>query len=84
MSVPGVGRVPAHALVLGWPLPALVLAAALGGVGTAATAYILASPFDAAAFGGLTVSAVLAAGFAIRAGLALAVIAMSFGLMVPM
>jgi cytochrome c-type biogenesis protein len=64
MTAPGVGRVPMHALVLGWPIPAVLLAAALVSVGVSASAYVLAVPFDTAAFGGLTVPAVLAAGFA--------------------
>lgn len=50
--------------VFGWPRPAVALAAALISVGAAATAYVVASPFDSAAFGGLTVPTVLAAGFA--------------------
>lgn len=53
-----------HALVLGWPLPAVLLGASLALVGVGASAVVLASPFDSAAFGGLTVPAVLAAGVA--------------------
>lgn len=53
-----------HRTVAGWPLPALVLAAMLGSVGVAASAYVLAVPFDSGAFGGLTIPTVLAAGFA--------------------
>jgi cytochrome c biogenesis protein CcdA len=48
----------------GLPPPAIVLAAAMVLVGLTATAYVVAFPFDSAAFGGLTVPAVLAAGFA--------------------
>ena len=53
-----------HRLVAGWPLPALGLAVLLASVGVVASAYVLAVPFDAAAFGGLTIPTVLAAGFA--------------------
>lgn len=56
--------VPPHRTVAGWPLPAVVLAAMLGVVGVTASGYVLAFPFDSAAFGGLTIPAVLAAGFA--------------------
>ncbi len=52
-----------HRLVFGWPLPAIVLAGLLATVGITASAYVLAVPFDAAAFGGLTIPAVMAAGF---------------------
>ena len=55
---------PTHRLVAGWPLPAVALAVLLGVVGVTASAYVLAFPFDSAAFGGLTIPAVLAAGFA--------------------
>jgi cytochrome c biogenesis protein CcdA len=51
-------------LVLGWPRPTVALVALIGTVGVAATAWVLAVPFDAAAFGGLTVPTVLVAGFA--------------------
>jgi cytochrome c biogenesis protein CcdA len=51
-------------LVMGWPLPAALLAAMLASVGIVASAYVLAVPFDSAAFGGLTIPTVLAAGFA--------------------
>jgi len=56
--------VPASPLIFGWPRPAVALAAFIGGVGTIALAYLLAVPFETAAFGGLTVPTVLAAGFA--------------------
>jgi cytochrome c biogenesis protein CcdA len=49
-------------LVLGLPLPTVVLAAALAGVAIVASTVVLAVPFDAAAFGGLTVPTVLGAG----------------------
>jgi cytochrome c biogenesis protein CcdA len=48
----------------GWPGPFLVLALSLSVVGVAASAYILAVPFDTAAFGGLTVPTVLVSGVA--------------------
>lgn len=47
---------------LGLPLPALALAGALATVGAVATVTVAISPFDAAAFGGLTVPTVLGAG----------------------
>jgi cytochrome c biogenesis protein CcdA len=50
--------------IAGWPLPAIALAVLLGSVALAASAYVVAFPFDSAAFGGLTIPAVLAAGFA--------------------
>lgn len=59
-SDPQVGR----QLTRGLPPPAIVLAATMVLVGLTATAYVVAFPFDSAAFGGLTVPAVLAAGFA--------------------
>ena len=46
----------------GLPVPAIVLALALGAVAVIAGAVVAASPFDAAAFGGLTVPTVLGAG----------------------
>ena len=52
-----------HRLVLGWPLPAVALAVLLATVGITASAYVLAVPFDSAAFGGLTIPTVMAAGF---------------------
>lgn len=64
MSTPATPPVHRLTLVRGWPLPALVLASALGLVGAAASAVVLATPFDSAAFGGLTIPAVLAAGVA--------------------
>jgi cytochrome c biogenesis protein CcdA len=64
MTTPAAGPVPAHRLVLGWPLPAVALGALLGSVGIAASVYVLMVPFDAGAFGGLTIPAVLVAGFA--------------------
>lgn len=48
----------------GWPRPFVVLALSLAVVGLAASAYVLAVPFDTAAFGGLTVPTVLISGFA--------------------
>ncbi|MEW6224800.1 MAG: hypothetical protein AB1627_09220 [Chloroflexota bacterium] len=64
MTAPTAGPLQAHRMVLGWPLPAIALAVLLGSVGTAASAYVLAVPFDSAAFGGLTIPTVLAAGVA--------------------
>jgi cytochrome c biogenesis protein CcdA len=64
MSEPVAGGLRAHTMVGGWPLPALVLAIALGSVGAGASAYVLAVPFDSGAFGGLTIPTVVAAGFA--------------------
>jgi cytochrome c biogenesis protein CcdA len=55
---------PGSPLVLGWPRPAIALGALIVGVGLLASAYVLAVPFDTAAFGGLTVPTVLASGFA--------------------
>jgi cytochrome c-type biogenesis protein len=52
------------ALFRAWPRPFLVLMAMLGSAGVIASGYVLAVPFDTAAFGGLTVPTVLAAGFA--------------------
>ncbi len=63
MTAPVAGPLPTHRLVAGWPLPAVVLAAMLTIVGVTASAYVLAVPFEAGAFGGLTIPAVLAAGF---------------------
>ncbi len=55
---------PASPIILGLPRPAFVLFAALLAVGLAASAYVIAVPFETAAFGGLTVPMVLAAGVA--------------------
>jgi cytochrome c-type biogenesis protein len=55
---------PASRLLLGWPRPAVALAALIVSVGLVASAYILAVPFDTGAFGGLTVPTVLASGVA--------------------
>ena len=46
-----------------WPRSFGVLAVTLVAVGVAASAYVLAFPFDTAAFGGLTVPTVLVSGF---------------------
>jgi cytochrome c biogenesis protein CcdA len=51
------------ALWLGLPRGLVVLSVVLGAVAVAATAWIVAVPFEAAAFGGLTVPVVLASGF---------------------
>jgi len=61
---PGPARIPASPVILGWPRPAIALATLIVGLGTAASTYVLAVPFDTAAFGGLTVPMVLAAGVA--------------------
>jgi cytochrome c biogenesis protein CcdA len=61
---PDVARLRASPTILGLPRPALVLASALVTVGVAAVGYLLAVPFDTAAFGGLTVPTVLASGVA--------------------
>lgn len=55
-------RLTATRTLLGLPAPALLLAAALGSVALVASATVAMAPFDAAAFGGLTVPAVLGAG----------------------
>jgi len=55
---------PASPLIFGLPRPAITLAAALAAVGLGSSAYLLAVPFDTAAFGGLTVPVVLASGVA--------------------
>jgi cytochrome c biogenesis protein CcdA len=47
---------------LGIPLPAIGLASAMTAVGVISAAVVLSSPFDAAAFGGLTLPVVLGAG----------------------
>ena len=59
---PGGAGVTVHHPILGLPTPAIVLAAALGLVAVAASVTAAMTPFDAAAFGGLTVPAVLGAG----------------------
>ena len=55
---------PASPLILGLPRSAVVLATALIAVGLLAGGYVMAVPFDTAAFGGLTVPVVLASGVA--------------------
>jgi cytochrome c biogenesis protein CcdA len=52
------------ALVAGYPRAAVLLITALSLVATLSVAWILVTPFDAAAFGGLTVPVVLSSGFA--------------------
>ena len=52
------------ALLAGYPRAAVLLTAALGSVALVSLTWILVSPFDAAAFGGLTVPVVLSSGFA--------------------
>ena len=47
----------------GWPRSFGILAVTLVAVGVVASAYVLAVPFDTAAFGGLTVPTVLVSGF---------------------
>src|SRR5665811_566948 len=58
------GAIPASPLFFGWPRPAIALATLIVTVGVVALGYVLAVPFDTAAFGGLTVPTVLASGFA--------------------
>jgi cytochrome c-type biogenesis protein len=60
----GSASVPARRLLLGLPRPAAILGAMLLTVGVVATGYIMAVPFDTAAFGGLTVPTVLLSGVA--------------------
>jgi cytochrome c biogenesis protein CcdA len=55
---------PTSRLFLGWPRPAVALAALIVSVSVIAGAFVLAVPFDTAAFGGLTVPTVLASGVA--------------------
>ena len=55
---------PASPLLFGFPRAALGLAVALGVVALISSGWILVSPFDAAAFGGLTLPIVLGAGVA--------------------
>ena len=68
MSEPGrrttTATLPASRLFLGWPRPAVALAALILSVSVIAGAFVLAVPFDTAAFGGLTVPTVLASGVA--------------------
>jgi cytochrome c biogenesis protein CcdA len=64
MSAEAASRAPSAPLILGWPRPAVALAALIGSVGLLSSAYVLMVPLDAAAFGTLTVPTVLAAGFA--------------------
>ena len=64
-SEPAAGGLPSAApLLFGWPRPAVALGALIGSVGLVAGGYVLLVPFDAAAFGRLTVPTVLASGFA--------------------
>jgi cytochrome c biogenesis protein CcdA len=55
---------PLGASLRSWPRPFVVLSLSLLVVGLFASAYVLAVPFDTAAFGGLTAPTVLIAGFA--------------------
>jgi cytochrome c biogenesis protein CcdA len=55
---------PASRLFLGWPRPAVALAALIAAVSVIAGGIVLAVPFDTAAFGGLTLPTVLASGVA--------------------
>jgi len=61
---PSAARLPALPLIFGWPRPAVALAAIIVSVGIASSAYLVAVPFDTAAFGGLTIPTVLVSGFA--------------------
>jgi hypothetical protein len=45
---------PTHRVLAGWPITTIVLASGLIGVAAASAAYVPVSPFDSAAFGGLT------------------------------
>jgi cytochrome c biogenesis protein CcdA len=58
------GRLPASPTILGLPRPAFVLAILFATVGLAASGYLVAVPFETAAFGGLTVPTVLVSGVA--------------------
>lgn len=60
----GAASTPAPRPIVGMPLPAAILAAMLLTVGLVAAAYVMAIPFDTAAFGGLTIPTVLASGVA--------------------
>lgn len=64
VTPPDASAVPATRLFLGLPRPAAVLGAMLLTVGVLATGYVMAVPFDTAAFGGLTVPTVLLSGVA--------------------
>ena len=55
---------PSRAVLAPWPRPFLGLLAMLGAVALISSGYVLAVPFETAAFGGLTVPTVLAAGIA--------------------
>jgi cytochrome c biogenesis protein CcdA len=61
---PSATIVPETRLFLGLPRPAAILGAALLAVGILAAGYVVAVPFDTAAFGGLTVPSVLLSGVA--------------------
>jgi cytochrome c biogenesis protein CcdA len=62
---PPAGRLEgATAMLAGYPRAAVLLVAALGSVALASAGWIAMSPFDAAAFGGITVPIVLGAGVA--------------------
>jgi cytochrome c-type biogenesis protein len=61
---PAAAPVPETRLFLGLPRPAAILGAMLLTVGVLATGYVMAVPFDTAAFGGLTVPTVLLSGVA--------------------
>lgn len=61
-TLSGPAPVTASLTWLGLPLPALVLAGGLAMVGIVASVVVAMTPFDAAAFGGLTVPVVLGAG----------------------
>jgi cytochrome c biogenesis protein CcdA len=62
---PGRGRLAGRtALLLGYPRAAVLLAVALGLVAALSATWIAISPFNAAAFGGVTVPVVLGAGVA--------------------
>src|SRR5581483_4742642 len=50
--------------VADWPTPTRALAAAIGSVGALAALTLVVAPFETAAFGGLTIPVVLAAGVA--------------------
>lgn len=60
----GAASTPAPRPIVVMPLPAAILAAMLLTVGLVAAAYVIAIPFDTAAFGGLTIPTVLASGVA--------------------